>query len=78
MTRGGANHSSSGVPLRDQKAYQTSCHKLVNSSNAIVHIELCGGAQFRVELRKSVLVIGDFSDAGDLRLLIFDVYQRSL
>ena len=52
--------------------------KLVNSSNAIVHIELCGGAQFRVELRKSVLVIGDFSDAGNLRLLIFDVYQRSL
>jgi hypothetical protein len=29
-------------------------------------------------LRKSVLVIGDLSDAGDLRLLIFDMYQRSL
>lgn len=26
-------------PLRDQKAYQTGCLKIVNSSNAILHIE---------------------------------------
>ena len=78
MTRGALITRLLEFPLRDQKAYQTSCLKLVNSSNAIVHIELCGGAQFRVELRKSVLVIGDLSDADDLRLLIFDVYKRSL
>ena len=25
-------------PLRDQKAYQTGCLKIVNSSNAILHL----------------------------------------
>jgi hypothetical protein len=50
-----------------------------HSSNAILHIESSVAERgLGWSLGKSVLGIGDFSDAGDLPLLVFDVYHRSL